>query len=506
MAPLTRRDFLKLAALTPALFCSPFVGRSLGSGQGPAPGSLANVLIIVFDAMSARNLSVYGYPRHTTPNFERFAEHALVYHSHYSAGNYTTPGTASLLTGLYPWTHRALNQSGQVLAGRVEHNIFRLFGPEYNRYAFGQNPWANIFLNQFQADIDVHMPARAFGAISPWVTGDALRDANLGYQAIDSFLFSKGEPPASLLFGMVERMYGYRRSRDIRSKDYPQGLPEVVTAPFYYRLDELFDGLITLSAEMRAPYFAYLHLHPPHEPYRASKDFEEMFQDDWRPISKPVHRLVSAADSEMHLNRRRASYDRFIANLDAEFGRLLDALRHLGVLDQSYVILTSDHGDMFERGQRGHSTPLLFDPVVHSPLLISVPGLPRRIDIHSRTNSVDLLPTLLRLTGRAIPPGCEGNILPGLGGVEDGERSTFSVEAKSNAAHARLERATVAMRKANHKLIYYMGYDAEEFLELYDLEEDPEEMNDISADKPSVAAALSDELLASLSAADQDFA
>ncbi len=65
------------------------------------------MVVIVFDAFSAYNISLYGYQRETTPNIARWAERAVVYHNHNAGGNFTIPGTASLLTGTYPWTHRA---------------------------------------------------------------------------------------------------------------------------------------------------------------------------------------------------------------------------------------------------------------------------------------------------------------------------------------------------------------------------------------------------------------
>jgi len=109
---LTRRDFLKLTsalALTPLAQSLP-----LSAGRGAAQGGQPNILIILFDALSAHHLSLYGYPRRTSPNLERFAARANVYHNHHSAGNYTTPSTASLFTGTYPWTHRALNLSSLI--------------------------------------------------------------------------------------------------------------------------------------------------------------------------------------------------------------------------------------------------------------------------------------------------------------------------------------------------------------------------------------------------------
>ena len=71
-----------------------------------------NIIVILFDAMSARNLSLYGYPRETTPFLDKFAARSTVYHRHYSGGNFTTPGTASMLTGMFQWKHRAFNVAG----------------------------------------------------------------------------------------------------------------------------------------------------------------------------------------------------------------------------------------------------------------------------------------------------------------------------------------------------------------------------------------------------------
>ena len=64
---------------------------------------------VVFDAWSAYHLPFLGYPRNTTPYLNTLLDQAVVYHNHISAGNYTTPGTASLLTSSYSWTHRAFN-------------------------------------------------------------------------------------------------------------------------------------------------------------------------------------------------------------------------------------------------------------------------------------------------------------------------------------------------------------------------------------------------------------
>ena len=157
---------------------------------------------------------------------------------------------------------------------------------------------------------------------------------------------------------------------------------------------------------------------------------------------------------------------------------------------------------MFERGEKNHETPLLYDPVVHIPLMISMPGQQDHKDIYSPTNSVDMLPTLLHLAGREAPTWCEGTLLPGLGGQEDSGRATFSVEAKSNPAFAPIKKGTIAMRKGKYKLIYYTGYEKQDSFELYDLEDDLEELTDLYPTQPALASSMREELLARFHAAD----
>src|SRR5512146_2607230 len=84
----TRRDFLRLAGLLPLTVAAPRWTRQLS-----AAGGQQNVIIVLFDAFAAHDISLYGYARTTTPNIARLAKHAVVYHNHYASGNFTTPGT-----------------------------------------------------------------------------------------------------------------------------------------------------------------------------------------------------------------------------------------------------------------------------------------------------------------------------------------------------------------------------------------------------------------------------
>ena len=503
---LDRRDFLKLAGTVSASLALqqvlPGVARNSGK-QTSQPG----VIIVLFDTMSARNLSVYGYPRQTTPNLERFAGRAVVFHSHYSAGNYTVPGTASLLTGMYPWTHRAFNQGGLIKREYEQRNFFALLGADYHRLAFSQNIWANSFLNQFEPALDDHLPPSSFSDAALLVGENFENDLNSAIRVLDTSLLTVENTPSSLLFGIAERLMYLRRLNGAQGRDYPRGLPSLVDFPLSYRLESLFGGLISECEKLDRLSLAYFHLWSPHEPYRPHARFANLFnEDDLEVVTKPDHPLGDHTPQDS-LDRLRRRYDQYIANVDHEFGRLLDHLQETGALDRNYVIVTSDHGQLIERGVHGHTNAFLYEPLIHIPLLISVPGQSAPRDVYSRSGNIDVVPTLLHLAGQEIPDWCEGRVLPLLeDAVEDPQRSIFSMEAKSNPAFAPLREATIAMRKGPLKLISYLGYEGfEEAYELYDIESDPEELADLASAAPAELGRMKEELLDNLADANRPY-
>ncbi len=308
MKRLSRRDFLKLTSAIPGMLALSRWTPGLSFSQFTQGSSGPNVLIFVFDAMSATNLSLYGYHRKTTPNFEKFARRATVYNAHYSAGSFTVPGTASLLTGLYPWTHRAINDSGLIARDLVDRNIFRLAGEQYYRMAFAQNLWPVYFFGQFQNDINEILPSGSFSEVD-YTFGEKL-DKDLLYtqRVYDDFFFSRGQPPKSLIFSLLERILLRRRLARIDSKGYPNGLPQNHQYPLYFRLPTLVDGLMSTIKDLRPASLAYFHLYPPHDPYNPSKQFYRTFDDGWSPVKKPIHPLGDHWGPKQMYNFRRA-YD-----------------------------------------------------------------------------------------------------------------------------------------------------------------------------------------------------
>lgn len=512
MTRLTRRDFLKASTAWLAGGLLGGVSRVL-----PAPRKQTvhrpNILILVFDAMSARNLSLYGYGRQTTPNLEKFAGRATVYHRHYSAGNFTSSGTASMLTGLYPWTHRAINYRGMIDRRHADRNFFHLLGDEYTRVAFTQNLWADILLSQFEHDLDVHLPSDSYSQFAESLLQPKLlpSDRSLAYYLFQDFLNLRVDDthpyPGSLFVAAADLTRALFTDRHHISTEYPRGLP--TNHDFSYENTSVLRGVGDYVESLQleaAPHLGYFHLWSPHEPYNARREFVGIFPEDIPIPAKPKHPFAFSDYSEESLQQFRRQYDELIADLDDEFGTLMARLERSGLLENSYVIVTSDHGELFERGEQGHASALMFRPVIQIPLLISAPGQTTRTDVHSLTSNLDLLPTLLQIAGQPIPEWVEGQVLPGYGGGQDASRSIFSLMAKDNAAFRPLKRGTFAMLKGPYELFYFTGYpDHPERFELYQLEDDPNELQDLYTRDITTASQLKDELLAAIDTANRNY-
>ncbi len=494
---LNRRDFLKLAGALPLGYATSQAARSLGLPNLMQQDGRKNVLVLVFDAWSAYNISLHGYQRETMPNLARLAERAIVYHNHFSASNFTSSGTASLLTGTLPWTHRALRGGDEVAQDFVSRSIFSAF-KDYYRITYTHNGWANTLLEQFQADIDELVPWKSLflrsydGFIHSLFKNDDdsasvawTRNMNVKQDGYSYSLF------LSHLYGELQK----NRYADLK-QTFPRGIPSTGDVGSEFLLESAIDWTGSRLPRIPQPFVGYFHFLPPHGPYNAPIDYIGHFEsDNLRPLDKPQD-LFTARVPYSALLKRRAEYDEFILYVDREFGRLFDQLESAGLLQNTVIALTTDHGEMNERGISGHSTNALYQPVIRVPLLIFDPDQPARVDVHTPTSAVDLLPTLLHLTGQPIPDWTEGVVLPPYAEPTPG-RSVYAVKASKNGQFDPLAHASVALIKDNHKLIYYFGYQergVDELVQLYDIQADPEEMTDLSTSQKNVSTQMLDEL------------
>ncbi|HLO14960.1 MAG TPA: sulfatase-like hydrolase/transferase [Anaerolineales bacterium] len=500
---LSRRDFLKLASLLPL---EAMASRWLRTFDKSAIQAKPNILVIVFDAFSAYSISTYGYNRLTTPNINRLAKRAIVYHNHFAGGSFTSPGTASLLTGVFPWTHRAFRPNSEVLQSFASKTVFSAFQNHY-RIAYTHNGWAYTLLRQFSHDIDELIPREKLLLDSNKVFSELFRnDDDIASVSWERAMKLEEDGYAYSLF--LSRLYeSYQEKRIKGIKDlFPRGIPSSDTDSFL--LETATDTIWKRLSEIPQPFLGYFHLLPPHGPYHTSLEFFNAFRgDNFRPIKKPID--IFGKEIDTILSTKRREYDEFILYCDKEFARLYSRLESSGILDNTWLILTSDHGEMHERGIGGHMTDALYQPLVRIPLMIFEPGRQTGMDIYEYTSAVDVLPTLAHLSGEEIPAWAEGMILPPFTSTSQiPERNIYLLRASRNEQFAPLTIASTMLVRENYKLHYYFGYPEvpeNGLVRLFDIKSDPEEMSDLYSLKPETTQELLNELKTKLKEVDEPY-
>ena len=502
---INRREFLKLASL---LSLSYTLSSVNGNPEGLSHNSHSqNIFIIVFDALSASDIPFFGYPRNTMPFLSRFIEHATVYHNHYAGGNFTTPGTASLLTGTLPWTHRAFPHYGTVAKQLATHNIFNAMGKkEYYRFAYSHNAYVVRLLTQFIDDIEHHIPQQELFLDKDWIVNLFSNDYDIAVLSMLQILQTKEAVQKNSLFlpDLNNLIIGKHRERiqEKYAELFPRGLPKM-WGDNYLVLEDGIDYLIDQLGEIPQPFLGYFHFLPPHHPYNPRREFIKLFSlDGFQPPRKPDH-IFSHQKNYRKSFSARTKYNQHISYADAEFARLFKFMENTGLLQNTWLVFTTDHGEMFERGIIGHTTESLHEPVIKVPLIIFEPGQTTQRDIFTPTSCIDVLPTLLHITGQSIPAWVEGEILPPYRNSEpDTGRSIFAVQAKYNGKYNPLTKASVIMIKEQYKLHAYFGYEQlpqdKTHYELYDLKNDPEELNNLYPTHSSISRELQNELTTKL--------
>ncbi|MCJ7433259.1 MAG: sulfatase-like hydrolase/transferase, partial [Anaerolineales bacterium] len=323
-----RRDFLKLAGLLPLGLAAPRFMKDAALSQSTGK---QNVLIIVFDALSALNIPFHGYGRETTPNLARLSERAIVYHNHYATGNFTTSGTASLLTGTLPWTHRAFEPGSGVADSVASHNIFDAFS-NYYRIAYTHNGWANKLLKQFRYYMEELVPQQKLflesydGFIHSLFYNDD-DTATVGWtRNIDS-----GEGYSYSLF--LSQIYKALRTRRIASlkSQFPRGIPSTYNSDDNgFVLEQAVDWIGNRTSAMPQPFLGYFHLLPPHAPYRTSLEFYRRFEKDgYKPVEKPID-IFADIEATSNSLKERTEYDESILYADKAFGDLYTSMEESG--------------------------------------------------------------------------------------------------------------------------------------------------------------------------------
>jgi arylsulfatase A-like enzyme len=233
----------------------------------------------------------------------------------------------------------------------------------------------------------------------------------------------------------------------------------------------------------------WVHLFPPHYPFLPPAPHRDLYcTGDCSLTASTIEAIEFAGpnyqpDKQRDIDKLRLRYDEFIHHCDAQFGALLERLKRKGLLDNTMVILSSDHGESFEDGYFGHGGMFLWNQLIRIPCIISQPGVGgKRLAVNAAL--IDLAPTILEVFAIEKPAWMQGeSLLPYmLGDKGDTDKPKYAMQLMGNGRFdKKLSKGIVAVMLGSLKLIYNAETDA---AQLYDLAQDPGENHDISASNP----------------------
>jgi len=402
-----------------------------------------NILFLVADALRADHLGCYGYTKNTTPFIDTLAKEGCLFKNVISNCNHTLPGIVSIFTGLYQNKHGLHNRESYKLwkEGKI---LTRFKSPlsilEKNGY----------FVSGFNPDI--------FG--------------KLGYSiGIENLKKSLEENKDKNFF-----MWWW-----LEFTHLPYNPPEPYDKMFLsekYKIDKETEkrlNIVKTKMIIHRPGFVSAEEKGEQGPIQKlgyDRTFAEIVFSN-----KDIPFIVSLYDGEVRL-------------FDIEVEKYVKILEVLGILDKTIIVITADHGEqLLERGALGHSSCSLegnlYDENIKVPLIIRCPDLiPKGKVIEKQVSQVDIMPTILDMVNIKPPIKIDGQSLMPL---IRGEKSKYKEECfamTEPAGWQKLktdERMIYCIRTPKWKLIY--NYDPQNknntYYELYNLEKDPEEKNNL---------------------------
>lgn len=323
-----------------------------------------NVLLVILDSLRARNASVCGYHRETTPFLERFAQESTTYTQARAAAARSLPSHASIFTGYYPQEHGLHTLSKQISEGESVFAELREAG--YETALFSDNPYITDLDTGLSDGFDeVHNNRDLFDeGISP---SAFVEEAGLDYREFASEVLKSRSPVKSALNGLAWTLKW--RSTGL--------LPErsVFTRGFTYA--EQFDEWRRRRGD-RA-WAACINLMDTHVPFRPAPEYDNWQTSESRSVRQKADlESVDETETWKHALKMNA-YDGTIRQADAVVESIVRGLKQEGELDETLVIITSDHGEGF--GERslfdgrqllGHGGSV-DEQVLHVPLLVRRP-------------------------------------------------------------------------------------------------------------------------------------
>jgi arylsulfatase A-like enzyme/Flp pilus assembly protein TadD len=364
-----------------------------------------NVVLITLDTTRADRMGFLGSDRGLTPNLDALARGATIFSRAYAQVPLTTPSHATILTGTYPQFNH-VNYMGDTLGKGLP------FLPEI----FHKNGYKTA--------------------------------AFVGALVLDP---TKLAPGFDRGFDHYDAGFHRRRPGEDNYHSLERRGQEVVSR-----------ALAWLSKHPTGPFFLWVHLYDPHDPYTPPEPYQTRYKAE--------------------------PYDGEIAYTDSVVGKFVKELRTRGLFEGCVIAIMADHGEAFgEHGEQHHGI-FLYDETIHIPLMFKLPGQNTATKVEARVGLVDVAPTILRAAHLPVPGVMQGQILvpsitpTGASGQPNDSNSRRAIYSESGYGHLSFGWSMLkAWRTGN-----YLYVDAPE-RELYDQSADPLATHNLALNSRAVA-------------------
>jgi N-acetylglucosamine-6-sulfatase len=443
-ACMDRRDALRLLAATGAAGLAGLAGTSAANAarlprKGTRKGKKPNIIFILSDNIQYDDFGFNGHPFIKTPGIDRLAAEGVVFSNGFNTTSLCSPARASVLTGAYARNHGVLNNHTP-WTGQKKTFLEYLKDVGYDTAFVGK--W--------------HMPG-------------------------------EGLPKMPFLDLFVS--YTYREGQGAYL-NCPLIVNGVDTPPRKeYLTEELTDRAIefieerTQDGETSTPFCLYLSHRAAHPPFVPPQNIRGIYADEEIEMSKEVDPWFSKTNGNVFQGVMMGSYEEqyrkyceVITAMDRQIGRLVDRVDELGLDENTVIIFSPDNGMMWGE-HRCHGIRQPYEEAIRTPFVVRHPGLVS--DPGTRREqmalNIDIAPTLLDIAGIPIPDDMDGeSFLPILADKDVEGRKAWLIEfwkyfPENTPSYA-------GVRTETHK---YVEYEKTLRPQLFDLEADPKEMNNL---------------------------
>ncbi len=455
-----------------------------------------NIIIILADDLGYGDTGPYGQGKIETPNIDRLAEGGMRFTRHYAGSPVCAPSRCVLLTGLHTGHSQIRGNDEWADRGDVWSYRAMIADPALE----GQRP-----LSEGTVTLASILQKNGYitGAVGKWGLGAPYTGGAPERQGFDFFYGINCQRMAHTYYPVHLWRNGTRVP--LRNDTVPPHTGFEPGADPYdqasyakfnltdYAPDLMFREMITfIDSCGDNPFFLYWATPIPHLALQAPREWVKRYCEKFGD-EEPY----KGGDGYFPVRYPHATYAAMISYLDDQVGNLVGHLKELGLYEKTLILFTSDNGPAWNagtdpvwfgsaeplRGERGYGKASVNEGGIRVPMIASWPGVIEEGSVSDHISAFwDVMPTLCEITGAEIPPGTDGiSFLPELMGKNQRQHDYLYWEFPEYGGQQ-------AVMIGNMKAIRKQMHNGNEVFELYDLDADLRETNDIASENPEIIA------------------